>query len=173
MKKTIKVDEGTLEELSDLKDWYANKYPYKDFTYDLVINHLMYDHKQYTDPEIQRHKEVELLKDTVSKKAYNNLEARSIGWMEKYLTLERENRNKKVEIDDREKSLSIDLRDQQDSYKKLQIELANKEKKISLLNTRIGELLHKIDGIKTDLMQLPYGLGDTFIDKYFKSPPVY
>jgi len=173
--KTIKLDDETLQLLSDLKVWYAKQDHKGEITFDLVINELMLEHTLNTNPEIQQKKKDELLEGYVTREVYNNLEAKSIVWMKKYLALERENNAKKAEIDDREKEVKWQLKKQQDIHNKLQSDLIDKEKKISLLNIRIGELLQKLDDIKDDLVQwLPYDDSLSrfkhLIDKYFKSP---
>ncbi len=67
-----------------------------------------------------------------------------------------ENKNRKVEADNRAKH-------QQDSYEKLQSGMVNQQKEIR-------DLHYKLECIETDLAQIPYNLGSGIIGKYFKNP---
>lgn len=174
MKKIIKLSDSTIESLIGLKDLYANQYPDEELTYDFIIKQLISENEEANDPEIQRKREEKILEGTVERGFYNTIIADRDKWKGKYEVLESENKDKNVEIKNREESHQCDLEKQQDEYKKLQVELDNKEKKITLLNTRIGELHQNLDGIKSDVEGwLPYeksmfGIKSLF-DKYFKT----
>lgn len=149
MNKTIKINESTLECLSDLKLEHTNRYPDREITNDLVLNELISEHREYTNPKIQEEKRRKLLEGYVSKSQYDELYNENISINKKLNESTGRYENNIQEIKNSKEQLELQLTQQNENLGKLRISLANKEKEHSELETNNQDLQQMLIEVKT------------------------
>lgn len=143
MTKTIKLHYFTLNRLKDLKPEYADKYPGKEITHDIVVSMLIEEHTGL---------EKKLRDEFVTRSNYDELYTKYATDELKIEEMTDEHKATLKELKDNKKDLLNELEEQRGLYDTLQSTLSVKENELTQLNEKNKELRQSLITVEQNLL---------------------